>query len=95
MAGGAQSNRFAATAAKRSAPTPTPGSAPGSAGERMSKYTVLLTTKVATELDEALLKLRRHAGRKVDKSEVIRTLVDLLHADEALFNQVARRITSR
>ena len=90
MAGGAQSNRFATAAAKRSAPTPTPGSA----GERMSKYTVLLTTKVATELDEALLKLRRHAGRKVDKSEVIRTLVDLLHADEALFDQVARRITS-
>lgn len=59
----------------------------------MSKYTVLLSAHVAAELDEDLLKLRRQTGRKVDKSEVIRILIDLLHKDETLFDQVARRIT--
>ena len=58
----------------------------------MSKYTVLLSTRVATELDEDLLRLRRQTGRKVDKSEVIRSLVHLLHTDPDLFDQVARRV---
>ncbi len=91
MAGRAPAtNRFAETAVKRSAPTPTPGSV----GERMSKYTVLLSTHVAAEFDEDLLQLRRQTGRKVDKSEVIRILVDLLHTDERLLDSVASRIAS-
>jgi len=87
---GAKFNRFSSVVDKRTAPTPTPGSA----GERMSKYTVLLRTRVATDLDEDLLRLRRETARKVDKSEVIRTLIDLLHTDETLFDQVARRLAS-
>lgn len=83
-------NRFSAVVDKRVAPIPTPGSA----GERMSKYTVLLSTRVAAELDEDLLRLRRQTARKVDKSEVIRALVDLLHTDEELFVQVAGRIAA-
>lgn len=88
--GQAKPNRFAVQIDKRTGPTPTPGSA----GERMSKYTVLLSTRVAMELDEDLLRLRREAARKVDKSEVIRTLVGLLHSDDTLFDQVKQRITS-
>jgi len=60
----------------------------------MSKYTVLLSTRVAMELDEDVLRLRREAARKVDKSEVIRTLVDLLHTDDTLFDQVKKRIAT-
>lgn len=88
--GRAKPNRFAVQVDKRTGPTPTPGSA----GERMSKYTVLLSTRVAMELDEDLLRLRREAARKVDKSEVIRTLVGLLHSDDTLFDQVKQRITA-
>ncbi len=83
-------NRFALQVDKRTGPVPTPGSA----GERMSKYTVLLSTRVAMDLDEDVLRLRREAARKVDKSEVIRTLVDLLHTDTTLFDQVKKRIAS-
>ncbi len=86
----AKPNRFSAVVDKRVAPTPTPGSA----GERMSKYTVLLSLRVAAEFDEDLLRLRRQTDRKVDKSEVIRTLVDLLHTDDELFVQVAGRISA-
>ncbi len=46
------------------------------------------------ELDEDVLRLRREAARKVDKSEVIRALVDLLHTDDALFDQVKKRIAT-
>ena len=83
-------NRFALQVDKRTGPAPTPGSA----GERMSKYTVLLSARVAMELDEDVLRLRREAARKVDKSEVIRTLVDLLHTDDTLFDQVKKRIAT-
>jgi hypothetical protein len=83
-------NRFALQVDKRTGPTPPPGSA----GERMSKYTVLLSARVAMELDEDVLRLRREAARKVDKSEVIRTLVDLLHTDDTLFDQVKKRIAT-
>ncbi len=88
--GQAKPNRFSVQVDKRTGPTPPPGSA----GERMSKYTVLLSTRVAMELDEDLLRLRREATRKVDKSEVIRALVGLLHSDDTLFDQVKQQIIS-
>jgi hypothetical protein len=88
-AGATKPNRFGAVAAERKAPTPTPGSS----GEKMSKYTILLSPRVATELDEDVLRLRRQTGRKIDKSEIIRALVQLLHSDESLFNEVVGRLT--
>jgi hypothetical protein len=39
--------------------------------------------------------LSRKAGRKVDKSEVVRTLVNLLHTEPTLMDQVRRRLASQ
>lgn len=82
-------NRFGAAAAKRTAPEPTPGSV----GERQRKYTLLLASSVAMDLDGDVIALSRKAGRKVDKSEVVRVLIDLLHTDSTLLDQVSQRLT--
>lgn len=91
MAATAGQNKFGAAVTKRSRPTPTPGSV----GERQRKYTILLNSAVAMDFDEDMLALSRKAGRKVDKSEVVRTLVDLLHTDPTLMDQVGRRLASQ
>lgn len=89
MAANQRSNKFGAAVTKRSGPTPTPGSV----GEKQRKYTILLSSAVATDFDEDMVALSRRAGRKVDKSEVVRTLVDLLHTDPALLARVGQRLT--
>ncbi len=88
MAATAKPNRFAAVAAQRSGPTPTPGST----NEAKRKYTVLLTERQAVDLDGDITQLRRRLGKRVDKSVVIRELVALLHEDPALFEHVVTRI---
>ena len=75
----ARGNRFAAVAATRATPT-TSGSA-----DAVRKYTVLLTEPVAVDVDDDIARLRRQLGRRVDKSAVIRALLDLLHEDDELF----------
>ncbi|MGI8459083.1 MAG: hypothetical protein ACR2LI_13355 [Propionibacteriaceae bacterium] len=87
----ATANRFASAAAIRSGPTPTPGSV----GEETRKYTLLLTTTAANQLDEDLLNVRRTVGKKIDKSEVIRALIGLLHDDPALVDKVVDRLSDR
>ncbi len=82
-------NKFGAAAIKRSGPTPTPGSV----GERQRKYTLLLNSSVASDFDEDALALSRQAGRKVDKSEIVRALVDLLHTDPSVMTQVSQRLS--
>ena len=89
MAATQRPNKFGAAVTKRSGPTPTPGSV----GEKQRKYTILLTAAVATDFDEDMIALSRQAGRKVDKSEVVRTLVDLLHTDPTLLERVSPRLT--
>ena len=81
-------NRFGAAAAKRTGPTPTPGSD----GEVVRKYTILLSTAVANALDEDVLNIRRKVGKKVDKSEVVRILVGMLHDDPTVSDAVAARL---
>lgn len=82
-------NRFAAVAANRAAPTPTPASA-----DAVRKYTVLLTERVAVDFDDDIARLRRQLGRRVDKSAVIRTLLTLLHEDDELYGRVADGLPS-
>ncbi len=82
-------NKFGAAATKRSGPIPTPGSV----GERQRKYTLLLNSSVASDFDEDALALSRQAGRKVDKSEIVRALVDLLHTDPSVMVQVSQRLS--
>lgn len=82
-------NRFEAAVEKRKAPTPTPGSV----GEKQRKYTLLLNSSVALDFDEDMVAVSRKVGRKVDKSEVVRALVGLLHTDPALIEQVGRRLS--
>lgn len=89
MAATAKPNRFGAAATNRSAPTPTPGSV----GEKQRKYTLLLNSSVAADFDEDTLALSRQVGRRVDKSEIVRALVDLLHTDEGVLAQVSRRLS--
>lgn len=81
-------NRFGAAAAKRTGPTPTPGSD----GELVRKYTILLSTTVANGLDEDVLGIRRRVGKKVDKSEVVRILIGMLHDDPTISDAVAARL---
>lgn len=83
---GDKPNRFGAAVAKRTAPLS------GSVGETQRKYTLLLSNSVAMDLDEDMVTLSRAVGRKVDKSEVLRTLADLLHTDPGLLDQVAARL---
>lgn len=91
MAAADRPNRFGAAVTKRTAPEPTPGSV----GEKHRKYTILLSNAVSMDLDEDMVALSRQAGRRVDKSEVLRALVDLLHTDPALMSQVAERLRPR
>lgn len=78
-------NRFGAAAAKRTGPTPTPGSD----GEAVRKYTILLSTTVANGLDEDVLNIRRKVGKKVDKSEIVRILISMLHDDPTISDAIA------
>lgn len=81
-------NRFGAAAAKRTGPTPPPGSN----GELVRKYTILLSTTVANDLDEDVLNIRRKVGKKVDKSEVVRILIGMLHDDPTISDAVTARL---
>ena len=67
---------------------------PESVNEPTRKYTVLLTNTVAATIDEDVLRLRRHTAKRVDRSQVVRALLELLHEDESVYAEVARRITT-
>lgn len=84
-------NRFGAAVAKRTGPKPTPGSV----GEVERKYTVKLTATVADAFDEDMLTVQRKLGRKVDKSEVVRVLLGMLHEDAALLDEVTLHVRDR
>ena len=78
--------RFAAVAAQR------PTIPPAATGSGTRKYTVLLDSEIASNFDEDLLRLRRNTGKRIDKSQVVRELVALLHEDPALMAEVGQRL---
>lgn len=74
-------------------PTPTPRPQPRS--QQRSKYTLLLDPDPAADFDELATRLRRHLGRKVDKSEIIRSWIALTADDPALLHDLAQEIQAR
>lgn len=78
-----------AAAARRTRPQP---SKPAATPPAQRKYTVLIDAELADDFDASLLQFRRRAGRRVDKSEVIRELVSLFNEDPSLADQVADRL---
>ncbi len=87
----AADNRFAVAAVKRTGPAPTPGSD----HEVLRKYTLMMTTTLANQLDQDLLSIRRNLGRRADKSEVVRGLVEMLHDDPTVMAEVVDRLSRR
>lgn len=80
-----QAGRFGAVATRRTTPPPPVQRAP-------RKYTILLAADVADDLDADVLGFQVAAGRRVDKSQVIRELVALLHEDPTVRGQVEERL---
>ena len=62
------------------------------AGPRLSKFTVKLDPGHAEDFDAIVLAARRALGRRVDKSEVVRVVIELLGSDLALRRQVHERL---
>ncbi len=54
----------------------------------MVKYTLLMTADDAEAFDHLLLRVRRTEGRRVPKSQLIRSLLHLAVADASLLRQV-------
>ncbi|WP_331731871.1 hypothetical protein OG968_36175 (plasmid) [Streptomyces althioticus] len=74
------------------AATPEP---PAPAPAKPSKYTLLLDQDDALTLDQLALTLRRHTGRAVDKSEILRALIRLADQDDRVTDTVARALDRR
>lgn len=89
MATADRPNRFSATAAKREA---TESAAAPPVDQKKRKYTILLTPAVSANLEDDALTISRQVGRRVDKSDVFRALVALLHADPTLVDEVSRHL---
>lgn len=77
-------------AAAEPAPPRRPASRPpaASAGERPSKFTVLLDQDQAADADSLQLTIRRQLARRVDKSEIVRALLALAADDLTLRQQL-------
>ncbi|MGA5199928.1 hypothetical protein [Streptomyces exfoliatus] len=60
-----------------------------------SKYTLLLDQDAALTLDQLALDLRRHCGRPVDKSEILRTLIRLTATNPLLSDALAAAFSGR
>ena len=65
---------------------------PEPAGVRWSKFTVKLEPAHAEQFDAIVLAARRALERRVDKSEVLRVLIDVMTEDAALRSQVHDRL---
>lgn len=60
-----------------------------------SKFTVIFSREDAEAFDEFLLGARRHLGRRVDKSEVVRCLLQLAYDDPSLEQELLDRLEKR
>jgi hypothetical protein len=56
------------------------------------RYTIDLSPALQAMADEDVQRLRRDTGRRVVRSDVIRELLRVLHADETLYAELRRRI---
>ena len=65
---------------------------PEPSGVRWSKVTVTLEPAHAEQFDAIVLAARRALRRRVDKSEVLRVLIDVMTEDAALRSQVHDRL---
>lgn len=52
------------------------------------KYTVRLDVDEADRFDQLMLEARRRSGRLVEKSDLVRALIDLATRDEALLDRL-------
>jgi hypothetical protein len=83
----ATGNRFQAMAKRE------PASALAVISERDEmKYTIKLSSALRAAIDEDVERLRRDTTKKVGRSDVLRELIRVLHADESLYAEVKRRI---
>ena len=85
----ARFQRAAVPPARRVEPDPVASAAQA---KGTSKFTVIFARRDAEALDEFVLRARRHAGRKVDKSEIIRALLALVHEDPTLAAAVFEKL---
>ena len=69
-----------------------PPSVVGPAAPRWSKFTVKLERAHAEQFDALVLAARRSLGRRVDKSEILRVLIDVMAEDAALRAEVHGRL---
>lgn len=76
---------------------PAPAKAPAAQREepKGSKFTVIFSREEAEAFDEFLLGARRRLGRRVDKSEVLRNLLELTYSDPSLEQQLLERLRKR
>lgn len=89
MSGESRAAKFGAVATTPRTPAPAPPAMP------TRKYTVLLDGTAADAFDETVLTLRRRTGQRVDKSQVVRELVQLLSEDPTLVQQLADRLAQK
>jgi hypothetical protein len=68
-------------------------SGPGRGSAPKSKFTITFDRSDAEALDEFVLQARRRLGHKVDKSQIIRTLLALAYEDEMLARTVFDRLS--
>lgn len=80
-------NRFSDAAKRESSETTT-----STEDQRKRKYTILLTAAMSADLEDDALTISRQVGRRVDKSDVLRALVAMLHADPTLVDEVSRHL---
>ena len=60
-----------------------------------SKFTVVFSQEEVEAFDEFLLAARRRLRRRVDKSEVLRHLLELAYSDPSLEQQLMERLAKR
>jgi hypothetical protein len=90
----AAASAFEAAATRRRAPQQRPAPpAPGSTDRR--KYTIRIDPAPADRFERAVLQLTVDVGRKLDKSEVMRELLDLFVDDPAVAASVVDRLRRR
>jgi hypothetical protein len=90
----AAASAFEAAATRRRAPQQRPAPpAPGTTDRR--KYTIRIDPAPADRFERAVLQLTVDVGRKLDKSEVMRELLDLFVDDPAVAASVVDRLRRR
>ena len=61
-------------------------------GQPSSKFTVIFNWDEAEAFDELIVTARHHLRRRVDKSEIVRALLQLTYSDPSLEQQLIKRL---